>query len=52
MGVMLASDVPREFWLREAVPGMGSSSSESGNGVGLMSSKPVLEGRDEGVWPL
>lgn len=29
----------------EAVPGMCSSSSESGSGVGLMSSRPVLGGR-------
>lgn len=29
----------------EAVPGMGSSSSESGSGVGLISSRPVLGGR-------
>lgn len=36
--------------IREAVPGMGSSSSESGSGVGLISSKPVLEGR-EFCWP-
>lgn len=32
--------------ISEAVPGIGSSSSESGSGVGLMSSKPVLDGRE------
>lgn len=32
--------------IAEAVPGMGSSSSsESGSGVGLISSRPVLGGR-------
>lgn len=31
--------------IAEAVPRMGSSSSESGSGVGLMSSRPVLGGR-------
>lgn len=30
----------------EEVPRIGSSSSESGSGVGLISSKPVLEGRE------
>lgn len=35
----------------EAVAGTGSSSSESGSGVGLISSKPVLGGR-EFCWPL
>jgi len=36
--------------IRTAVPGVGSSSSDSGNGVGLISSRPVLEGR-EFCWP-
>lgn len=43
---MLQGDMALEFVNREAVPGIGSSSSESGSGVGLMSSRPVLEGRE------
>lgn len=31
--------------IAEAVPAIGSSSSESGSGVGLISSRPVLGGR-------
>lgn len=46
---MLVGDIPLEFANSEAVPRIGSSSSESGSGVGLMSSRPVLEGR-EGRW--
>lgn len=43
---MLQGDMALEFVNRAAVPRMGSSSSESGSGVGLMSSRPVLEGRE------
>lgn len=43
----LQGDMTLEFVNRGAVPGIGSSSSsESGSGVGLMSSRPVLEGRE------
>lgn len=42
----IEGDIALEFFRSEAVPGIGSSSSESGSGVGLMSSRPVLEGRE------
>lgn len=45
----LVGGLALEFCNRAAVPGTGSSSSESGRGVGLISSRPVLEGR-EGRW--
>lgn len=42
----LVGELALELSTRAAVPGTGSSSSESGSGVGLMSSRPVLEGRE------
>lgn len=42
----LVGELALELGTRAAVPGTGSSSSESGSGVGLMSSRPVLEGRE------
>lgn len=43
---VFCGEVLWEWSIRVAVLAMGSSSSESGRGVGLMSSRPVLGGRE------